>query len=107
LSVVFLLRLAERRFCGLLFQEPADDTATRDRPGFEGFLAGSNRLAPEDRVAQGPRVCVLSVSNPCLHNHINIVERDRASAPLVAQTAQPIAEAPNIALGDATAPSII
>jgi hypothetical protein len=32
LSVVFLLRLAERRFCGLLFQEPP--RTTRGRAGF-------------------------------------------------------------------------
>ena len=39
LSVVFLLRFAERRFCGLLFQEPPRKTR-------EGAVQGGDQVEP-------------------------------------------------------------
>ena len=43
LSVVFLLRLAVRRFCGLLFQEPPRTTRRQGAVQASRALAGSNR----------------------------------------------------------------
>lgn len=54
----------------------ADDTATRGRPGFKG----AGRIeppAPEDRVAQPPRIGMLGMSDPGAHARINIVKTDR------------------------------
>jgi hypothetical protein len=41
----------------------ADDTATRGRPGFKG-LGRIEPAAPEDRVAQPPRIRMPGVSDP-------------------------------------------
>src|SRR5262249_13193566 len=53
----------------------ADDTATRGRPGFKGF----DRIepaAPEDRVAQAPRIGMLGVRDPGAHARIDIINID-------------------------------
>ena len=49
LSVVFLLRLAERRFCGLLFQEPPRTPRRQEAvPGFRA-IGRIKPAASEDR----------------------------------------------------------
>lgn len=62
LSVVFLLRFAERRFLGLLFQDPP--RRTRSDTGRPGLLGRIEDPALEDRVAQAPSIGMFSVRNP-------------------------------------------
>ena len=79
----------------------ANDTATRGRPGFKG-VGRIEPAAPEDRMAQAPRICMLGVSDPGPHARIDIVEPDGSCPPLVAKAAQPITEAPHVVFGEAT-----
>src|SRR6202521_2674745 len=80
----------------------ADDTATRGRPGFKA-IGRIKPATPEDRVAQAPRICMLSVSDPCPHARFDITEPDRSCPPLIAEAAQAIAKASHVVLGEATA----
>jgi hypothetical protein len=79
----------------------ADDTATRGRPGFKG-IGRIEPAAPEDRMAQSPRICVLSVSDPRSDARIGIAKFNRSCPPCIAEAAQAIAEAPHVILGEAT-----
>src|ERR1700674_306239 len=80
----------------------ADDTATRGRPGFRG-IGGIKPAAPEDRMAQAPRICIFRVIDPRCDARIDIAQLDRSRPPLVAKAAQAIAKAPNVGVGKATA----
>ena len=44
----------------------ANHTAIRGCPGFRD-IGRVELAAPEDRMAQAPRICMLGVSDPCLH----------------------------------------
>ena len=73
----------------------ADDPATRGPPGFKG-VGRVETAAPEDRVAQEPRICMLGVSDPCAHAGVDIIEVDCSRPPLVAKAAQTIAKSPHV-----------
>jgi len=96
LSVVFLLRLAERRFCGLLFQEPPRTTR---RQG--AVQASRGRLVPpalEDRVAQPPRVGMRGVRDPCADARVDAASIYRPRPPAITQAPQSAAETMDILL---------
>ena len=97
LSVVFLLRFAERRFLGLLFQEPP--RRTRLRQGAVRLPSRIEDPTPEDRVAQAPGVGLLRMSNPGTDAAPDILHGDASGLPSVTQTTQTIAEAPYVILG--------
>jgi hypothetical protein len=78
LSGSFLLRFAERRFLGLLFQEPPRLTRLREGTGQapawgtgtiaeERITGGIERPAAKHGVAQAPGMCVLSMRDPRAH----------------------------------------
>ena len=76
LFVVFLLRLAERRFRGSLFQEPPRTTWRQGALQASGVVGWIKASAPEDRVAQAPRICMLSVSDPRFDVRIDFINLD-------------------------------
>ena len=91
------------------------DCCSRNRRGRHGDkgpsrLQGHGRIepaAPEDRVAQPPRIGMFSVSDPGAHARIDIVNIDCSGPPLVAQAAQTIAETPHIVVRKAAMPVVI
>ena len=83
----------------------ADDAATRGRPGFKNI----GRIEPtalEDRVAQAPRICMFSVSDPGSHARLDIANPNGSCPPVVAEAAQTIAEAPHVVLREAAMPVV-
>jgi len=83
LVVVFLLRLAERRFLGLLFQEPPRRTRRHGAVQASGH-GWIKPAALEDRLAQAPSLSVICVRDPRTHTCFNITLTDGASSPLIA-----------------------
>lgn len=79
----------------------AQDPATRGRSGFGGRQCRIEPAAPEDRMAQTPRIRVFGMGDPGAHAGLDIARRHRAGAPAVAQAAQPVAEAGHLVLGQA------
>ena len=98
LSVWFLLRFAERRFLGLLFQEPPRKT----RKG-AGQATATDRTIhrAEDRLAQAPGAGVPGVGDPRPDTPLDVLEVYRVGAPAVTEAAQPVAEPSHVVLGQA------
>ena len=102
-AVLFLLRLAARVFCGLLFQEPP--RSTRLTGGQSGFIGrGRERIEPsafEEGMAQACRVGVPGMGDPGIYVPLDRGAVNAAHAPAIAQPAQTITEAAHIFLGKA------
>ncbi len=98
LSGLFLLRLAERRFLGLLFQEPPRSTRLQDgtgqapawghtgHHGSSDAEGGTGGLAPENRVSQTPGMGVLGMSDPAstfcrISSAVAVPARNRSRKP--------------------------
>ena len=105
LLVLFLLRFAERRLSGLLFQEPP--RTTRGAVQASGALGRIEPAAPEDRMAQAPGIGVVGMRVPGADASIDLIHINTAGSPLIAQATQSIAEAPNIILRQAAPPIVV
>ena len=104
-----MLRFAERKFLGVLFvalkaRLRHDDPPRRKRElkGYSGFRFGRiEPAAPEDRMAQAPRVGIPGVRDPGAHTRFDIAKFGSTRSPLVAKSAQAIAEPAHGVLGQA------
>ena len=90
--------VAERRFLGLLFQEPPRSTRRWGTVRPPGLVKPP---APEDRLAQAPGIGVFGVRDPGAHPCLHILALDAAAAPAVAHAPQPVAEAAHVGFGQA------